>query len=150
MGTYGTDYEQRAAIAFCGLGANLREDTVYPTAYSDQEDQPLTGKHRYVLHFAKEQLPPVKAFWSLTMYNKDGFLVSNPVAHYALEDRDPLKYNTDGFRDLYLQRQSPGPEKEANWLPARADDFNVTLRLCWPGKAILDGAWTPPPIKSVD
>jgi hypothetical protein len=150
MGTYGTDYEQRAAIAFFGLGANLREDAVYPTAYSYQEDRPLTGKHRYVLHFAKEQLPPVKAFWSLTMYDKDSFLVPNPVGHYGLGDRDPLKYNTDGSLDLYLQRQSPGPEKEANWLPAPADDFNVTLRLYWPEKAILDGAWTPPPIKRVD
>ena len=100
MGTYGTDYEQRAAIAFFGLGANLREDAVYPTAYSDQEDQPLTGKHRYVLHFAKEQLPPVKAFWSLTMYDKDGFLVPNPVGHYGLGDRDPLKIQ---------HRRLPGP-----------------------------------------
>jgi len=84
------------------------------------------------------------------MYDKDSFLVPNPVGHYGLGDRDPLKYNTDGSLDLYLQRQSPGPEKEANWLPAPADDFNVTLRLYWPEKAILDGAWTPPPIKRVD
>jgi len=150
MGTYGTDYEQRAAIAFFGLGANLREDAVYPTAYSDQEDQPLTGKRHYVLHFAKEQLPPVKAFWSLTMYDQDSFLVPNPGGRYGLGDRDPLKYNADGSLDLYLQHQSPGPEKEANWLPAPPDDFNVTLRLYWPEKAILDGTWMPPPIKRVD
>jgi hypothetical protein len=150
MGSYGTDYIQRAAIAFFGLGANLREDAVYPTAYTDQDGQPLTGKHRYVLHFDKEQLPPVKAFWSLTMYDQDSFLVANPIGRYGLRDRDPLKYNADGSLDLYLQHQSPSPEKEANWLPAPADAFNVTLRLYWPKQAVLDGAWTPPPIKRVE
>ena len=150
MGTYGTDYEQRAAIAFFGLGANLGEDAIYPTAYTDQEGKQLKGQHRYVLHFAKEQLPPVKAFWSLTMYDKDSFLVPNPLGRYGLGDRAALKYNADGSLDLYLQERSPGPEKEANWLPAPADDFNVTLRLYWPEKAILDGAWTPSPLKRVE
>jgi hypothetical protein len=150
MGSYGTDYAQRAAIAFIGLGANLREDAVYPTAYTDQDGQPLTSKHRYVLHFDQKQLPPVNAFWSLTMYDQDSFLVANPIGRYGLGDRDPLKYNADGSLDLYLQHQSPGPDKEANWLPAPAADFNVTLRLYWPKRAVLDGAWTPPPIKRVD
>lgn len=150
MGAYSTDYEQRATVAFFGLGANLREDAVYPTAYLDQAGQQLTGKQRYVLHFDKEQLPPVKAFWSLTMYDKDNFLAANPLGRYALGDRDPLKYNADGSLDLYLQNQSPGPDQEANWLPAPADDFNVSLRLYWPKQAVLDGAWTPPPIKRLE
>lgn len=150
MGSYGTEYIQRAAIAFFGLGANLRKDAVYPTAYTDQDGQLLTGKHRYVLHFDKEQLPPVNAFWSLTMYDQYSFLVANPIGRYGLGDRDPLKYNADGSLDLYLQHQSPGSDKEANWLPAPADDFNVTLRLYWPKQAVLNGAWTPPPIKRVE
>ncbi|MFI5329847.1 MAG: DUF1254 domain-containing protein [Desulfobaccales bacterium] len=150
MGAYGTDYEQRATIALFGLGANLREDAVYPTAYLDQEGQQLTGKQRYVLHFDQAQLPPVKAFWSLTMYGQNTFLVANPLGRYGLGDRDPLKYNADGSLDLYLQNQSPGPEREANWLPAPAGDFNVTLRLYWPKPAVLDGAWAPPPVKRVE
>jgi hypothetical protein len=81
------------------------------------------------------------------MYGQDTFLAANPLGRYGLGDRDPLKYNADGSLDLYLQHQSTCPEKEANWLPAPRDDFNVTLRLYWPEKAILDGTWTPPPIK---
>lgn len=150
MGAYGTDYEQRAAVAFFGLGANLREDAIYPTAYLDQASKQLTGQHRYVLHFDKGQLPPVKSFWSLTLYDQDSFLVPNPLGRYGLGDRDPLKYNADGSLDLFLQHQSPGPEKEANWLPGPAGDFNVTLRLYWPKKSVLDGSWTPPPIKRLE
>jgi hypothetical protein len=150
MGAYGTDYAQRAAVALFGLGANLREDAVYPTAYEDGQGRQLTGKYRYVLHFAKGQLPPVKAFWSLTMYGQDTFLVANPLNRYALGDRDSLKYNADGSLDLYLQHQSPGKDQEANWLPAPAGDFNVTLRLYWPQESVLKGAWTPPAIKRLD
>ncbi len=150
MGAYGTDYEQRATIACFGLGANLREDAVYPTAYLDQEGKQLTGKQRHVLHFDQETLPPVKAFWSLTMYGPDTFLVANPPGRYALGDRDPLKYNADGSLDLYLTNLPPGPGKEANWLPAPPGDFNVTLRLYWPKPAVLDGVWTPPPIKRME
>jgi hypothetical protein len=150
MGAYGTDYEQRAAVAFFGLGANLREDAVYPTAYWDQEGKQLSGKQRYVLHHDQDQLPPVKAFWSLTMYHQDTFLAANPINRYRLGDRDPLKYNADASLDLYLQHQSPGPDKEANWLPAPADDFNVTLRLYWPKNNVLNGSWTPPPIQRVE
>ncbi|MCL4504274.1 MAG: DUF1254 domain-containing protein [Deltaproteobacteria bacterium] len=150
MGAYCTDYEQRAAVALFGLGANLRKDAVYPTSYWDQEGKQLNGKQRYVLHFDKEQLPPVKAFWSLTMYDKDTFLAANPINRFALGDRDPLKYNPDGSLDLYIQNQSPGAEKEANWLPAPADDFNVTLRLYWPKQSVLEGAWVPLPLKRVE
>lgn len=147
MGAYGTDYEQRAAVALFGLGANLPEDAVYPTAYVDGPGRQLTGKHHYVLHFAKGQLPPVKAFWSLTMYDQDTFLAANPLHRYALGDRDPLQYNPDGSLDLYLQHQSPGKAQEANWLPAPAGDCSVTLRLYWPQESVLKGAWAPPAIE---
>lgn len=100
MGTYGTDYDTRAGVALFGLGANLLEDAFYPSALLDHEGKPLTGKHRYVLHFDKDKLPPVKAFWSLTMYGEDSFLVANPLGRYALGDRDSLKYNDDGSLDL--------------------------------------------------
>ncbi|MBM4272980.1 MAG: DUF1254 domain-containing protein [Deltaproteobacteria bacterium] len=149
IGTYGANYDIRAAIAYFGLGANLMEDAVYPSSFKDQEGQTLTGKQRYVLHFDKDKLPPVNAFWSLTMYGENSFLAPNPLGRYALGDRDSLKYNPDGSLDLYLQNQSPGPDKEANWLPAPADEFNVTLRLYWPKKEVLEGAWNPLPIRRV-
>jgi hypothetical protein len=96
------------------------------------------------------KMPPVKAFWSLTMYDQDSFLVPNPLHRYGLGDRDPLKYNPDGSLDLYLQHQSPGKTKEANWLPAPKGDFNVTLRLYWPKQNVLIGAWTPSGLKRID
>jgi len=150
IGRYGTDYALRAYVALIGFGANLPEDAVYPNARVDGRSQPLTGQHRYVLHFAKGQTPPVNAFWSITMYDSKQALVPNPINRYAIGDRDKLKFNPDGSLDLYLQHQSPGPEKEANWLPAPPGDFNVALRLYWPKKEILDGTWTPPPINRVD
>jgi hypothetical protein len=150
VGTYGTAYDPRAGIALFGLGANLIEDAFYPSAFLDQEGKPLTGKSRYVLHFDKDKLPPVNAFWSLTMYGADSFLVPNSLERYARGDRDSLKFNPDGSLDLYLQNQSPGPDKEANWLPAPAGEFNVTLRLYWPQKEVLEGAWTPPGLRRVE
>jgi len=98
----------------------------------------------------KDKLPPVNAFWSLTMYGADSFLVPNPLGRCALGDRYNLKYNADGSLDLFLQNQSPGPDQESNWLPPPADDFNVTLRLYWPQKEVLEGAWTPPAIRRVE
>jgi hypothetical protein len=146
-GAFGTDYATRARVALVGLGANLSEDAVYPMTRVDSDEEPLSGRNRYVLHFERNQLPPVNAFWSLTMYNARQAFVGNPISRYAIGDRDRLQFNTDGSLDLLLQYKSPGSEYESNWLPAPADAFNLILRLYWPKREVLDGAWVPPPVQ---
>ncbi len=150
MGNYGINYEFRALIAFIGLGANLAADAVYPTTSMDSDGNPINGKNKYVLHFDKDQLPPVKAFWSLTAYNSKDFLIANPLNRFALGDRDDLKYNKDGSLDIYIQSTNPGGDKTSNWLPSTKEGLtNLTLRLYWPEKSVLDGAWIVPPVKKV-
>ena len=151
-GVYGTAYLQRATITFFGLGANLPQDAVYPVSEFTAQGAPYSGANKYVLHFAKDELPPVKAFWSLTMYNAGYFFVANPLNRYTLSQRDQLKFNSDGSLDLYLQADSPGPERESNWLPAPKDKFVLMLRLYWPEEdppSILDGTWNPPAARKV-
>lgn len=151
IGTYGTDYLHRAAVAYGGYGANTIEDAVYPTAFVDGDGKPFSSDQRYVLHFAKEQIPPVRGFWSLTMYNDRQLFAANPIDRYAIGDRDKLAYNADGSLDLYIQRESPGKDKESNWLPApESGSFTMNLRLYWPKASVLDGSWTPPPVKHVE
>lgn len=150
IGTYGTDYLRRATIAYFGLGANVIEDAIYPTAPTDADGRPFDSAARYTVHFAKDQIPPARAFWSLTMYNDKQLLAENALDRYAIGDRDPLKHNADGSLDLYIQRNSPGADKESNWLPApKSGGFSMNLRLYWPKPAALDGAWAPPPVKRV-
>jgi hypothetical protein len=149
LGRYGTDYLFRSVIALVGLGANLPEDAIYPRATEDTDGQPLTGANSYVVHFPKGQLPPVNAFWSLTMYNSKQFFVQNPINRYAIGDRDKLKFNDDGSLTINIQHESPGKEKESNWLPAPADQFNMFMRLYWPKKEIEDGAWKMPGVERV-
>ena len=149
-GHYGTDYLQRALIAYIGLGGNLPADAYYPIAQVDDQGRPLTGAHNYIMHFEKGDAPPVNAFWSLTMYNKGYFMVQNAINRYSLSGRDPLKYNKDGSLDLYIQKASPETSKVANWLPSPEGDFLLMLRLYWPKEtppSILDGTWTPPAIR---
>lgn len=149
LGAYGTRYLARAGIAWMALGANLPQDAIYPMTRVDSNGQPLSGQNRYVLHFAKDQLPPVNAFWSVTMYNNQQFFVANPIDRYALGDRDRLKFNPDGSLDLFIQHDSPRKDREANWLPAPLAGYNLVMRLYWPKKSVLDGAWVPPPAKRV-
>ena len=146
-GTYGTSYRQRALVTAIGLGANRPQDAIYPVSEGPSMFSKYDGKKRYVLHFEKGKLPPVKGFWSLTMYDKDYFFVDNPLNRYTLSARNDLKPNADGSVDLYLQNESPGKEKESNWLPAPADKFILMMRLYWPSEkppSIIDGSWTPP------
>lgn len=148
IGTYGTDYLARAGVAYAGLGANTVQDAIYPTAITDADGAPFSSDRAYVLHFDKDRIPPVRAFWSLTMYNDKQLFAANPINRYAIGDRDALKFNADGSLDLYIQRDNPGPEKEANWLPAPGSGaFTMNMRLYWPKPAALDGAWTPPPVQ---
>ncbi len=150
MGVFGNYYLKRAIVAMVGLGANQSDDAIYPLNVADADGKPLRGENNYVLHFNKEQLPPVGAFWSLTMYDAEGFQVANPMNRFAIGDRDRLTFNSDGSLDLYIQHQSPGKERESNWLPApEKGDLGITMRLYAPEPAALYGKWTPPPVQKV-
>ncbi len=149
MGRFEKDYLFRSAVAQIGLGANLPEDALYPSTRVDGEGSELTGTNRYVIHFAKDQLPPVGAFWSLTMYNSKRGFVDNRINRYAIGDRNNLTFNEDGSLTLYVQYEPPGREKEPNWLPASQKDFNLVMRLYSPKKEVLDGAWKPPAVQRV-
>jgi hypothetical protein len=149
LGDYGTNYRARAIIALIAFGANLPMDAVYPTTFVDAEGKPLNGASRYRLHFDPGLTPPVKAFWSITLYDPQSFFVANPLNRYALSSWMPLKRNADGSLDLYIQHASPGQDLEVNWLPAAAGDFNITLRMYWPTDrrpSIIDGSWKPPAV----
>jgi hypothetical protein len=152
-GLYGADYLQRALITAIGLGANRPQDAIYPTSEKDADGRPYDGAHKYVMHIPKGQMPPAKGFWSLTMYNAEYFFVENPLNRYTLSSRDKFKTNKDGSVDLYLQNESPGKGKEANWLPAPKGKFILMLRLYWPYEpphvSILDGSWKPPAVQLV-
>jgi hypothetical protein len=149
VGTYGTAYKLRAMGALIGLGVNLPEDAVYPASFVDGEGQPYSGTGRYVLHFDKGELPPANAFWSVTLYDKDGFQAPNPLNRFALGDRDNLTFNADGSLDIHIQNASPGKDKEAKWLPAPEGEFNLAMRLYSPRREALEGPWTPPPVKKI-
>jgi hypothetical protein len=120
---------------------------VYPRATEDRNGAALSGANRYVIRFPKGQLPPVNAFWSLTMYNSKQAFIENPINRYAIGDRDKLKFNADGSLTIYVQHGSPGKAKESNWLPAPPDSFNIFMRLYWPKKEVVDGTWQPPPVE---
>ena len=149
MGVYGNFYVKRAVVAMVGLGANSAEDAVYPILLADADGRPLAGDNDYVLHFGKTELPPVHAFWSVTMYDAEGFQAANSLNRFAIGDRDPLQYNTDGSLDLYLQHKPPATSKEANWLPAPQGPLGVTMRLYSPKARVLNGTWEPPAIRRI-
>ncbi|HEY5805293.1 MAG TPA: DUF1254 domain-containing protein [Lysobacter sp.] len=149
VANFGTDYNLRAVVALIGLGANLQTDAIYPHAVADSDGQPLSGANRYTMRFEKGQLPPVKAFWSITVYNEKQAFIQNPINRYAIGDRDKLKFDADGSLTLYIQKDSPGKDKESNWLPVPEGSFNLFMRLYWPEQAIVDGTWKIPPVERV-
>ncbi|MDD1703049.1 MAG: DUF1254 domain-containing protein [Methanoregula sp.] len=146
LGEYKTRYDIRAATAYAGLGANIAEDAVYPSVTVDRNGNRLNGTHNYVLHFNKTDLGVANAFWSVTMYDREGFFVPNPINRYAISSWMPLDYNADGSLDLYIQATSPGADKESNWLPAPDGTFAPTMRIYWPKEQVLNGTWVPPAI----
>lgn len=149
-GLYGTDYLMRALITAIGLGANRPQDAVYPTSLKDASDDAYEGANKYVIHFDKGHVPPAEGFWSITMYDAGYFFVANPINRYSISPRQNLRSNPDGSIDLYIQKDTPGADKESNWLPAPAGKFILMLRMYWPKEndpSILDGTWTPPKVK---
>lgn len=149
MGVYGDYYLKRAIVAQIGLGANQPEDAIYPLNLGDENGKPLDGSNKYAIHFEKSLTPPVDAFWSITLYDSAGFQVTNQLDRFAISSWMPLTYNQDGSLDLYFQNESPGANKEANWLPAPNDSFNLTMRLYAPKQEALTGKWNPPPVTLV-
>jgi hypothetical protein len=151
-GIYGTDYLMRGLVTAIGLGANRPQDALYPVSKTDTEGGKYSGANKYVMRFPKGRLPPVEAFWSVTMYNPAMFFVSNPLNRYSISPRQDLKTNPDGSTDLYIQHEPPGKDKESNWLPAPSGDFVLMLRMYWPNEmapSILNGTWTIPTAKKV-
>ena len=147
IGVYGNAYLTRAGIALAGLGANPAEDAVYPVLLTDSDGAPITGEHDYVIHFDADELPPIDAFWSITMYDAEGYQVANELDRFAIGDRDPLTHNADGSLDVFVRHTNPGPDREANWLPAPNGPLGITMRLYAPRPEALDGRWTPPPVR---
>jgi len=143
---FGVDYAYRAAVAYYALGMNLPQDAIYPSLSMDAEGRPLDGSTRYVLHFDRGKLPPVEGFWSLTAYDSEGYFIPNSLNRQAIGDRSNLTFNADGSLDLYIQTESPGASKQANWLPVAKGPFTLMLRLYAPKNEVLDRTWTPPPI----
>jgi len=155
LGEYGTDYMKRAVVAAFGWPANVEQDAVYPYTTVDSKGETLNGVNNYTITFAKGQTPPVDGFWSFTMYmiDKGWWFVPNELNKFTVSMRDNPKFNADGSLTLYFQHDSPGADKEANWLPAPEGDFIPMLRMYWPKEkspSILDGTWMPPPVVKVN
>jgi hypothetical protein len=146
MGVYGNYYLKRAIITQLGLGANLPEDAIYPVNLADETGKPLDGANKYTLRFEKGEAPPANAFWSITLYDPEGFQVANSLNRFNLASWMPFKRNEAGSLDLYFQNESPGADREANWLPAPKGPFNLTMRLYAPRSEALTGKWNPPPV----
>lgn len=146
------NYLFRMTAAALGIYGNSKEEALYPAYYVDADGERLHGGSRYTLHFAPDQLPPVHAFWSITMYELPAsLLVANPLNRYLINSPmlPGLKRDADGGITLYIQHEAPGEEEAANWLPAPAGPFWVTVRLYWPKEEALSGAWKLPPMERV-
>ncbi|MGO4396554.1 DUF1254 domain-containing protein [Variovorax sp. M-6] len=155
LGSYGPhDYLKRATVAALGWPANQEKDAVYPYTEVDSKGEKLTGTNKYTVTFPKGQMPPVNGFWSITMYeiDKGWWFVPNALNKFTVSPRNDLKQNADGSTTLYFQNDSPGVDKEANWLPAPKGEFIPMMRMYWPkdnGPSIINGMWKPPAVVKV-
>jgi hypothetical protein len=148
-GNYGTRYLWRAGVSAFGWGANLDKDAIYPST-KDSDGAPLVGANTYIIHFAKGETPPVDGFWSITMYDSSYYFYPNALNKLTESMRDHPVLNTDGSLDLYFSHDKPANAPQANWLPAPSDQFILMMRMYWPKgtpPSILDGTWSPPPVK---
>jgi hypothetical protein len=147
---WGTDYNTRTAVAKSNIYVNVPPEAVYFYNDNDSSGAQMNGHNLYAVTFAKGQLPPVKGFWSLTLYNDRHLFNANPLQRYSLGTKNKtLQYNPDGSLTLYAGAKSPGADKESNWLPAPNGTFSLFMRGYWADKAMLDGTWTPPTIEKL-
>jgi hypothetical protein len=145
---WGTDYLNRTGTAKSNMYDNRPEETKYIYRDDDSQGQQLNGQNNYSITFAKGAVPPVKGFWSLTLYDAEHFFHANPLNRYSLGTKNKsLKYNADGSLTLYAGNKSPGKDKESNWLPAPNGPFSLYIRAYWADNAILEGTWTPPKVE---
>lgn len=149
MGRYGDDYLFRSAVAWKFIYTNSPEEALYPIAETDADGDPLSGEHRYVLRFPPGDLPPVDAFWSITLYDSiSRLMVDNPINRYSIGDRTPgLAYEDDGTLNIYIQHEPPDTERRSNWLPAPTGRFYLNARAYIPRPAMLDGTYRLPPVR---
>lgn len=147
------NYLYRMAAAALGIYGNSKAEAMYPMYGIDADGQRMDGTHRYLLRFAPGQLPPVNAFWSLTMYEMPAsLLVANPINRYLINSPmlPQLQRDADGGLTLLIQNESPGKDKDANWLPAPKGPFVVAMRLYWPKEEALSGVWQAPPLQKAN
>lgn len=145
---WGTDYLSRTATAKSNMYDNAPEETRYIYTDFDKDGQRLTGANRYTVTFAPGQVPPVNGFWSLTVYNKEHLFEPNKLNRFSLGTKSKaMKQNSDGSLALYFQNESPGTEKETNWVPTPKDEFSLYIRTYWPKPEVLDGRWSPPAVE---
>ena len=148
VGAYGRNYLGRALIAISALGANTPPETVYPLAVADADGRPLRGSRRYAIRFPRGELPPANAFWSVTMYGQNRYLVPNGIDRYSIGDRTAgLRRGRDGSLTIYVQHSAPKGAERANWLPAPAGRFRLAMRIYEPRRSVLTGRWRPPPVR---
>jgi hypothetical protein len=145
--TFGDNYVNRAAVTKMGLGGNAEVEAVYPIAHVDGDGDKLTGQTKYTIHFDKDQIPPAKAFWSISMYDaKSQLFIVNDIKRYVIGDRtEGLKYNDDKSLDIIIQHDKPSDT--SNWLPAPKDGYYLAMRIYDPEKSVLDGSWLPTPVQ---
>ena len=149
---FGTDYFTRTAVAKSNILVNAPTETKYFYQDLDEEGHRLNGARRYTVTFAKDQTPPARGFWSLTLYNEEHFFEPNEIDRYSIGTKnDNLVLDDDGSLTIYVQADPPPEEQRPNWLPAPKDaDFSLYIRAYWPDVATLDGTWTPPPVKRTE
>ncbi len=149
LGDYGTDYALRAGVAMIGLGANRAEDAIYPNTDTDAQGRPLSGDHTYRIRFKPDETPPAEAFWSITAYDAEGFLLDTP--RHALRNRDALVFKADGSLEIVIGPERPDGAEAANFLPVTpGQPFALTARLYDPLPEALSGSWTMPPVERID
>jgi hypothetical protein len=144
------DWLLRAVQLLAGFVVNDPIEATYLNVSVDGEGKPLSGTNRYAIHFDEGGQPKVKAFWSVTMYNLQYNLVANPIDRYSIGDRSGMKPDADGGLPIYVQKDSPGSDKESNWLPAADGPFFLVLRTYLPGEDIVNQTWQPPRIRQGD
>jgi hypothetical protein len=150
IGTYGNSYLQRAAIALIGLAANPTDDAVYIGSIADSNSNKLEGSNTYVIHFDEHELPPAHAFWSITAYDREGFMMSNNLNRFGIRSRDPVNYNPDGSLDIYFAPECPPMASENNWIPSLPGPVALQIRLYSPAEKYLNGSWAPPVIRRIE